>query len=197
MSLVLVAVPFFAVYTLKINDLQKSLMFAAVLLIAIGCVAVWAKLVKRYGLIPVWRVALITLTIAFIPMYFANSFILAIVCGALIGFGFAGAITTIDLIGAKIMDEDTAKYNLRREGIISNAMGFMNRLNSLFTAAAFFLVGKLFGFVSGDVPGPRPDQAARFLLSVFPCALALIAFVFSFFVDFKETALVTASEEAV
>jgi len=36
----------------------------------------------------------------------------------------------MDLIGAKIIDEDTQKHNLRREGIISNAMGFMNRLNS-------------------------------------------------------------------
>jgi GPH family glycoside/pentoside/hexuronide:cation symporter len=195
MSLVLVAVPFFAEYALKIKDLQQSLMFAAVLLIAIGCVAVWARLVRKYGLIRIWRLALISLAIAFIPMYFANSFIMAIVCGALIGFGFAGAITTIDLIGAKIMDEDTAKHNLRREGIISNAMGFMNRLNSLFTAAAFFLVGKLFGFISGDIPGPHPDQAARFLLSVFPFVLALLAFAFSFFVDFKETDLAKAREE--
>ena len=43
----------------------------------------------------------------------------------------------MDLIGAKIMDEDTRKHNVRREGIISNALGFMNRLNGLFTSPAF------------------------------------------------------------
>lgn len=194
MSLVLVAVPFFALYTLKINDLQKSLLFASVLLIAIACVAVWAALVRKLGLVRVWRIALLALALAFIPMYFANNFIAAILCGALIGFGFAGAITTIDLVGAKIMDEDTRKHDLRREGIISNAMGFMNRLNGLFTSAAFFLVDRLFGFVSGDVPGPQPDNAARFLLTVFPCILALIAFGFSFFVDFKETTTAQVEE---
>ena len=62
------------------------------------------------------------------------------ICSALVGFGFAGVITTMDLIGAKIMDEDTQKHNLRREGIISNALGFMNRLSGLFTSFAFYLV---------------------------------------------------------
>ena len=74
----------------------------------------------------------------------------------------------MDLIGAKIMDEDTQKHNLRREGIIANALGFMNRLNGLFTSAAFYLVFILFKFESGDNPGPEPGNAARFLLTVFP-----------------------------
>ena len=86
---------------------------------------------------PVWRAALATLAVAFIPLYFANSLVTGIVCSALVGFGFAGVITTMDLIGAKIMDEDTQKHNLRREGIISNALGFMNRLNGLFTSWHF------------------------------------------------------------
>lgn len=168
MSLVLASMPFFVKYTLNIPDSQSTLLFAAVLLIAIGCVAIWAWLVRRYSLIPVWRVALATLAAAFIPLYFANSLITAIAGSALVGFGFAGVITTMDLIGAKIMDEDKQKNNLRREGIISNAMGFMNRLNGLFTSSGFYLVFIIFGFESGKNPGPQPDNAARFLLTVFP-----------------------------
>ena len=76
---------------------------------------------------------------------------------------------------------------VRREGIIANALGFMNRLNGLFTSAAFFLVFKLFAFESGSNPGPQPDQAARFLLTVFPPILMVISFAFSFFIDFKKT----------
>ncbi|MBK8794100.1 MAG: MFS transporter [Holophaga sp.] len=145
--------PFFVKYTLKIDDGQSTILFAAVLLIAIGCVAVWAALVRRYGLIPIWRVALAALALAFVPLYFANSLPTAAVGSALVGFGFAGVITTMDLIGAKIMDEDSRKYNLRREGIISNAMGFMNRLNGVITGLAFYLVSTLFQFQSSS-PGP-------------------------------------------
>lgn len=184
MSLVLASLPFFVKYTLQIPDSQSTILFASVLLIAIAGVAFWAWLVRKYSLIPVWRMALAALALAFIPLYFANSLATAIVGSVLVGFGFAGAITTMDLIGAKIMDEDTKKHNLRREGIISNAMGFMNRLNGLFTSFAFFLVFTLFQFESGLNPGPQPDQAARFLLTTFPLVLMLISFGFSFFIDF-------------
>jgi GPH family glycoside/pentoside/hexuronide:cation symporter len=185
MSLVLAAMPFFAKYTLGISSGQTSMLFAAVLLIAIACVVIWAWLVRKFTLMPVWRAALVTLALAFIPMYFANSFVTGIIFAALVGFGFAGVITTMDLIGAKIMDEDTQKHNLHREGIISNALGFMNRLNGLFTSTAFYLASVIFGYESGANPGPQPGEAARFLLAVVPPALMVISFVFSFFIDFE------------
>ncbi len=186
MSLVLVAMPFYVKYTLKLASGQATFLFAAVLLIAIGCVSVWAWLVRRYALVPVWRAALAVLALAFIPLYFAGGLVSALVCSALVGFGFAGVITTMDLIGAKIMDEDQVKYNLRREGIISNAMGFMNRLNGLFTSFGFFLVFQLYRFESGSNPGPQPDSAARFLLTLFPLVLMIISFGFSFLIDFPQ-----------
>lgn len=186
MSLVLVSLPFFAKYTLRISDSQQTILYAAVLIIAIVCVAVWARLVRRFSLIPVWRISLASLALAFIPLYFANSLPTAIVGSALVGFGFAGVITTMDLIGAKVIDEDTQKYNLRREGIISNALGFMNRLNGLFTSLAFVLVFKLFGFESGENPGSAPDQAARFLMTVFPIIVMVISLAFSFTVNFRK-----------
>jgi GPH family glycoside/pentoside/hexuronide:cation symporter len=186
MSLVLASMPFFVKYTLGLADSQATMLFAAVLLIAIGCVAVWARLVRRFSLMPVWRSALLTLTVAFVPLFFANSLVTAIIASAVVGFGFAGVITTMDLINAKVMDEDTQKHNLRREGLISNALGFMNRLNGLFTSSAFYLVFILYGFESGDNPGANPHDAARFLLTVFPPLLMLISFGFSFLLDFPE-----------
>jgi len=186
MSLVLVAMPFFAKYTLKISEGQTSFLFAAVLLIAIGCVAVWAWLVRKFTLMPVWRAALLALAIAFIPLYFAHSLVTALIFSAVVGFGFAGVITTMDLINAKVMDEDTRKHQVRREGIISNALGFMNRLNGLFTSAAFLLVFRIFGFESGDNPGPVPGDAARFLLALCPIALMVISFGFSWLIDFPK-----------
>lgn len=186
MSLVLVAMPFFVKYTLNIPDSQSTMLFAAVLLIAIGCVAIWARLVRRYTLMPVWRASLLVLTIAFIPLYFANSLLSAVAGSALVGFGFAGVITTMDLVGAKVMDEDTQRHHQRREGIISNVMGFMNRLNGLFTSSAFYLVAILYKFESGSNPGPQPDNAARFLLAIFPPILMAISFAFSFFIDFPK-----------
>jgi GPH family glycoside/pentoside/hexuronide:cation symporter len=186
MSLVLASVAFFVEYALGLSAGQSTFLLAAVLLIAIACVAVWAFFIKKYSLMPVWRTSLAVLAIAFIPLYFANSLITAVIFSALIGFGFAGVITTMDLIGAKIMDEDTQKHHLRREGIISNALGFMNRMNGLFTSAAYFLVSKIYLFESGENPGPHPDAAARFLMTIVPPVLMLISFAFSWFINFDK-----------
>jgi GPH family glycoside/pentoside/hexuronide:cation symporter len=188
MSLVLAALPFFVKYTLQIPSSQSTILFASVLIVAIAGVSLWAWLVRKFALIPIWRCALAFLALAFIPLYFANSLYSAIAGSVLVGLGFSGVITTMDLIGAKVMDEDTQKHNQRREGIISNALGFMNRLNGLFTSAAFTLVFLLYGFESGDNPGIQPENAARFLLTMFPFVMMLISFAFSFFIDFKKTA---------
>jgi len=134
----------------------------------------------------IWRTALAVLTVAFVPLFFANNLLTGIICAAFVGFGFAGVITTMDLVGAKVMDEDTQKHNVRREGIISNALGFMNRLNGLFTSAAFYLVFLIYGYESGQNPGTQPGDAARFLLTIVPPILMLVSLGFSFFIKFPE-----------
>lgn len=186
MSLVLAAIPFFVKYVLQVPDAQATLLFAAVLLIAIAAIGVWALLVKRYSVVPVWRAALLVLAVGFIPLYFVRSLASAIAASALVGVGFAGVICTMDLIGARIIDEDSAQSGVRREAIYSNAIGFMNRLNGLFTSVAFLLVNRVYGFESGDAPGPNPAQAVRFLLVVFPFFLMVISAVFSRFLNFED-----------
>jgi len=195
MSLVMAGLPIYAKYTLGIGSGQQSLLFGGVLLVAIGSVALWANWVKKYDLVKVWRFAIGALALAYIPLFFANTFTTALACAMLVGFGFAGVITTMDLIQARIMDEDQAKHNVRREGIISNALGFMNRMNGLFTSAAYALLGVLFGYVSGDVPGPQPGTAARFLLTVFPLVMMVLSLGFSFLSDFKKVTLPTTEGE--
>ena len=163
--------PFFVKYTLKLSDSQTTFLFASVLLIAIGCVAVWARLVRKYHADAGLARGAGYAGVAFIPLYFANSLVTAIVGSALVGFGFAGVITTMDLIGAKIMDEDTQKHNLRREGIISNALGFMNRLNGLFTSSAFFLVFHVVWLRKRQQPRTAARQCRPLLADRFPADL--------------------------
>lgn len=195
MSLVMAGVPIYAKYALGVSGLQETLLFASVLLVAIASVALWARWVRKFDLVKVWRAALIAMAISFVPLFFARSYFVALACAMLVGFGFAGVITTMDLIQARIMDEDQAKYQVRREGIIANAMGFMNRLNGLFTSVAYILMTQLFGYVSGDVPGPQPDMASRFLLTVFPFVMMLISVGFSFLSQFKKVEIKRIEEE--
>jgi GPH family glycoside/pentoside/hexuronide:cation symporter len=197
MSLVMASVAFYVEYALRLSSGQSTFLLATVLIIAIAGVAVWAWLVRKFSLLPIWRTSLAVLAVTFVPLYFAPDLVTAIIFSAFVGFGFAGVITTMDLIGAKIMDEDTQKHGLRREGIISNALGFMNRLNGLFTSVAYLLVAAIYGFESGDNPGLRPDEAARFLMTIVPPVLMVISFAFSWFIDFEKPVAAPAAAELV
>lgn len=184
LALVMSSIPFYTKYSLKIPDSQSTILFASVLIIAIAAVAAWARLIKKFAVVPVWRAALIVLAVGFIPVYFADSLLAATLASGILGLGFGGFIVTMDLIGAKIIDEDSRKSGVRREAIYTSASGFMNRLNGLFTSLGFFLVFKIYGFKSGEVPGPNPGGAARFLLAAFPFVLVLFSCVFSRLLNF-------------
>jgi len=185
MAMVMAGLPLYAKYKLGIGGWKQALLMGLVLVVAIASVAIWAAFLKLYDLVKVWRWALLSLAISFVPLYFAQGYIMALICASLVGFGFAGVITTMDLIHARVMDEDKVKHNVRREGIISNALGFMNRLNSLFTGGAFLLLKSLYGYESGDVPGTQPDQVALFIIAIFPLIMTLLSYACSYLSDFK------------
>jgi len=187
MSSVMAALTFYAKYALKLSSAQTSMLFGIVLLVAIASVAVWAGLVAKHPLMRIWRYALLSLALAFIPLFFAPNLIVALVCAALVGFGFAGCITTMDLVGARVMDEDAALHKVRREGIIAQFTGFLTNLfGSLAGAVGFLMMNKLFGFINGDNPGPNPGLASRFMLCGIPFIMMVFALILSNFLHFDQ-----------
>jgi GPH family glycoside/pentoside/hexuronide:cation symporter len=199
MALVMTAVPFFVKYSLNKGALEETIILGTVILIALGGVIVWNYFIKKTGNVKLmWRIALIVLGVAFLPLYFAKSLWFAIVSAAFVGLGFAGVISTMDLMGAKVLDEDYAKNRVRREGIFSSTMGFLNRLSNLIVAAGLLIVSSLYGFKNADFVGDNPDAAARFLLTLFPMVLTAIGVLFTFFVHFthKSRSEVEAEEDA-
>ena len=135
--------------------------------------------------------------LGFIPLYFANTLGATIGLASVMGLGIAGALSTMDCISAKIIDDDYRKHGIRREGVISSLVGVMNRLNGLYTSLAFFVVARAFGFENGDNPGENPAEASRVLLCVFPAIAMLVAVIFSFFLKFKDDGDIAAAADAI
>ena len=183
----------FRSYALELDTGMTTLLLGSVLLLAGASMAMWAWLIKRFHLLRVWRFALLLLGLSFVPLYFMDGLVGAIAASSVVGLGMAGVMASMDLIGARIMDEDTKKYNLRREGIYSSAMGFMNRLSGLFVSLAFLMVNRLYRFESGDLPGPNPGGASRFLLVLFPVAAMVISCLFSLLMKFPDDTTSTRS----
>ncbi|MDR1628813.1 MAG: MFS transporter [Oscillospiraceae bacterium] len=200
MAMVLSGIPFFVKYVLDLDGKNNTVLMGAVLLAGMIGIIGWVQIVRRVDSVKVWKTALLLFALAFIPLFFTSGLVPTAAACMVAGLCGGGIIATMDLMGARIMDADTEKTGVRREASYSSTIGFMGRLNGLFSSAALLFVNRVYGFESGDVPGERPADAARFLFVIAPFVLMLLGVVCSRFLNFdhkekKETKQKTIDEK--
>jgi len=175
-------IPFYAKYVLKIPEAQVTVLLAAMFVSVIPLVGVWYRIVRRMDPVRGWRLSLLAYALSVIPLWFGNSLATGIAAGILAGFGLAGFLVTPPIVSAIIVDRDFEKTGRRREGVYSAVSGFITRSSGLISALAFLVVGVVFGYESGDNPGPNPEATFRTLVSVVPLGLLAVSVVVSMFV---------------
>jgi len=185
-GLLLASIPFFVKYTLQLPDSNATYMTGTVFIIAIPAVAVWSLTARKIGPVKAWRASLIWLGLSFIPFLFVNSLIHSMIAGMFIGIGIAGVTATLDLVIARIIDEDAQNSGLRREGIYQSTISFIKRFSGLIKSLAFLLLAVWFGFQSSQDPGSNPALANRMMFSVFPFVLMVLSFACSWMVHFND-----------
>jgi GPH family glycoside/pentoside/hexuronide:cation symporter len=183
-EVLLVSIPFYIKYTLNLDGKAVALMQGIVIAVSITCIPLWVKIYKKITLISAWRLALMVTSAGFVPLCFADSFLLSTASLAVFGFGAAGVMATMDIVNARILDEDTAHYRIQREGFFYSISGSLNKTSGLVQSLAFLLVFQLFAFESGNNPGSQPDTAAHFLTAVFPFCAFLLCTCVSFALKF-------------
>lgn len=180
-------IPFYAKYVLRIPDAQVSILLASIFVSVIPLVFVWYWLIRKMDPLKGWRISLIAYALSVIPLWFGNSLLTGVAAGVLVGFGLAGFLVTPPVVTGIIIDEDFKKTGSKREGIYTAVAGFITRSSGLIAALAFFIVGIIFGYESGDNPGPDPEATFRYLICIVPLGLLLISYVISLFVKIKRT----------
>ena len=185
-ALISQALPFYVKYNLGLGGSSTTIMLGIVLGVAVIGIVVWSKISKKVAVMKIWRTGFIIMAIGFVPLYFGKTLPVAVVIAGVMGFGIAACLTTMDCIGAKIVDDDYQRNGIKREGIINSLMGVMNRLNGLYTSLAFYIASSCFGFVNGDEPGDNPALASKILLCVFPFAAMVVASIITFFLKLPE-----------
>lgn len=185
-SLISQALPFYVKYTLGLDGTMNTVLLAIVFGVALIGVIVWLNLARKMPIMTIWKIGFAVMALGFLPLFFVKSFGAAVPIAAFIGVGVAACLTSMDCIGAKIVDDDYRKHGIKREGIINSLMGVMNRLNGLYISLAFLVVSRVFGFENGENPGANPDLASRVLLCVFPGVAMVLAFVFALILKFPK-----------
>lgn len=174
-------IPFYAKYALRIPENQVSIMMASVFVSTVPLVAVWYVVVRRLGGRRGWQLSLAVYGLSAIPLWFGHGLWGGVAAGIVVGFGMAGFLVTPSVVSGRIIDLDAEATGRRREGVYTAVGGFITRSSGLISAVAFWIVGLIFGYVSGDDPGPHPETTFRVLVSVVPLLLLAISVSISLF----------------
>lgn len=174
-------IPFYAKYVLHIPESQVSLLLASIFVSVIPLVAVWYIIVRKVGGFKSWRISLAVYGLSAIPLWFGTNLAGGITAGIIVGFGLAGFLVTPPMVSSQIIDRDMEKTGRRREGIYTAVGGFITRSSGLISALAFWVVGLMFGYVSGNDPGSDPETTFKVLISVVPVCLLAVSFIISLF----------------
>jgi GPH family glycoside/pentoside/hexuronide:cation symporter len=171
------ATPFYAKYTLGASPQAPSLIFAVVFIVAIAMVSPWSRLVRRWGIKRTWMWAIGVMILSAVVLGLAPSLAIAVVGAAVAGVGLGGIKVCREMLLADLVDRSRERSGHRREGIYYGLNSFIGRLSKILEALALALLGVLFGYVSGNDPGPQPGNAFRFLIGVFPLVCLVLAWV--------------------
>ncbi len=176
-SLLMAGMPFYAKYALGLAEAQTSLLFGAVFVTAIPGVAVWIYITRRLRATRAWQTALGWLMLALLPLMLIRSLGGSLLTAAVIGLGLSGGMVLGDVVLGRIIDEDARRHGQPREAMFYGLAAVLARLSGLLNAQSFVLLTWLFGYVSGEHPGPNPDLAFRFFMVVIPGSALLLAVV--------------------
>ncbi|WP_038057750.1 MFS transporter [Thermus amyloliquefaciens] len=168
---------FYAKHSLGLPEAATAFLFAAVFLVALPSVFLWGRLAGALGGKRAWRLAHLLMGLAALLLFLPQSLFPALLVGALVGVGFAGVRVTGEVVMAKVIDLDAERTGTRREGAYYSLVGLLGRASGALVGLAFALLGPLFGYVSGEEPGPNPGLAFRFLVAVIPGAAILLAYL--------------------
>lgn len=175
LGLISASIAFFAKYVLGIEGAMVSVLLLATFVAVIPTSVLWYLVVRRLAPLRAYQVSIGVFALSVIPMFFSRDLVSGLVAGVVLAIGLGGHFVVPVIVQAQIIDVDAAVTGRRREGIFTAVSNFLVRCSALVTAVAFFVAGLIFGYVSGDDPGPDPASAFIFLTSTVPLVLLVLS----------------------
>jgi GPH family glycoside/pentoside/hexuronide:cation symporter len=179
------ATPFWVKYTLRAAPQVTSLIFAIVFTTAILSVPIWGRFVRILGIKRSWLWTVAVMSASAIIIGLASNVVLGAVGAAVAGASLGGLKVSREIIIADFVDRNLERTGHRREGIYYSLLRVTGKLSKILESLALVLLGLLFGYVSGENPGPHPENAFRFLMSVFPLVFTVFAWLIASRLSFE------------
>jgi GPH family glycoside/pentoside/hexuronide:cation symporter len=129
--------------------------------------------------------SIILMALSAIILGIASNLVVGAIGAAAVGASMGGIKVCHQIIVANFVDRDLKRTGHRREGIYYSVLRVMGKFSKILESLALVLLTVLFGYVNGQNPGPHPGNAFRFLMSVIPLVLTIIAWLISRTLSFE------------
>ncbi|MDF2627952.1 MAG: Na+/melibiose symporter-like transporter [Symbiobacteriaceae bacterium] len=179
LAILMGAMAFYADYSLGLKGFAVSAFFGSVFLATIPGLWLWASAARRLGTPRALSISLACFAVSIGLLTVVPNLVTGIAAGVAIGLSMSGFFVAADVIISRIADTDYARTGRKREGMFFSVPWVITRCANVLQAGAFLLLYYLFGYSSGEAPGPNPGGAFRFLMGVMPFVGLSLAFVAS------------------
>ena len=179
------ATPFWVKYTLRASPQATSLIFAVVFITAILSVPIWGRVLPILGMKRTWLWTVAMMGASAIIIGLASNLVTGAIGAAVAGASLGGLKVCREIIMADFVDRGLERTGHRREGIYYSLLRVIGKLSKILEALALVLLSLLFGYVNGENPGPQPENAFRFLMSVFPLVFTFLAWLIASRLSFE------------
>jgi GPH family glycoside/pentoside/hexuronide:cation symporter len=179
------ATPFWVKYTLRASPQATSLIFAVVFITAILSVPIWGRVLPILGMKRTWLWTVALMGASAIIIGLASNLVTGAIGAAVAGASLGGLKVCREIIMADFVDRGLERTGHRREGIYYSLLRVIGKLSKILEALALVLLSLLFGYVNGENPGPQPENAFRFLMSVFPLVFTFLAWLIASRLSFE------------
>jgi GPH family glycoside/pentoside/hexuronide:cation symporter len=185
------SLPFFVRYTLGASLEVASVLSGAALATCLLTLPLWSKLVQNWKMKKTFSSAILIMILGTVMLSLPPSLGLAISAVGIIGVAWGGIWVCNNIIRADLVSQNLAKTEKHTEALYYALLNVLQNMGGILQSAAMMLAGLLFGYVSGENPGPEPGMAFRFLMGFAPSAVLVVSgfFARSFMKEYSEKIL--------
>jgi glycoside/pentoside/hexuronide:cation symporter, GPH family len=180
--------PFYVKHALGAPPELASLLSGAALVASLLVLPVWGKLVQKWKMKATFLLVILMMSVGTVMMSLPPHRAIVIAGIVFIGAAWGGTWVCNNIIRADLVSQNLANTGKHTEALYYAMLNVIQNMGGILQSVAMILTSRLFGYVSGENPGPQPAMAFRFLMGFVPLFGLAISWLSarSFFTDYPE-----------
>lgn len=183
--------PFYVKHALGADSVWTSLLSGAALVSCFVVLPLWGKLVQKWRMKPTFTCVILIMSLGAVLMSLPPGRGMAMAALMVIGIAWGGMWVCNNIIRADLVSENLQSTGQHTEALYYSLLNVIQNIGGILQSVAMLLASLLFGYVSGENPGPQAAMAFRFLLGFAPLGVMAVSwyFVSAFLKDYPERAV--------